>query len=76
MCERDTEENTPTECLAGASPSCLTRDNREFKIATGTARLTCSVISHAGGIPIQPSTTPSAPVLDGKKALLAYGVNV
>ena len=42
----------------------------------GTARLTCSVIGHVRGTPIQPSATPSTPVLEGKEALLPYGVNV
>ena len=48
----------------------------EVKIATGTARLTCNVTGHVGGIPILPSRTASAHVLDGKEAISPFELNV
>ena len=51
-------------------------DISEVKIATGTARLTCNVTGHMGGIPILPSRTASAHVLDGKEAIFPFGLNV
>ena len=62
---------------------CISRDihglqlvSSEVKIATGTARLTCNVTGHVGGIPILPSRTASAHVLDGKEAIFPFGLNV